>query len=130
MPIRVSCAVVVQAEKVLAVRRGSGMKRAGKWEFPGGKLEQGESAEQSLIREIREELHLEISLVRALEPVIHRYPEIEIELIPFLAKPIAGTLQLTEHDAFEWLEVAQLSQLDWAEADLPIVQQVMQLEHG
>lgn len=101
------------------------MKMAGKWEFPGGKLEPGESAEASLIREMQEELQLEIAILEPLIPVIHAYPTVEIELIPFLVKHIGGTLQLSEHDAFQWSSVEQLLQFDWAEADLPIVKQVM-----
>jgi 8-oxo-dGTP diphosphatase len=127
MPVRVSCAVLMQGNSVLAVRRGPNMKMAGKWEFPGGKLEQGESAESSLLREMQEELQLEIAILQPLLPVVHAYSDIEIELIPFLVKHIGGTLQLSEHDAFQWSSVEQLMQFDWAAADLPIVKQVMEL---
>ena len=127
MPVRVSCAVLMQGNRVLAVRRGPNMKMAGKWEFPGGKLEQGESAEVSLLREMQEELQLEIAILQPLHPVVHAYSDIEIELIPFLVKQIGGTLQLSEHDAFQWSSVEQLMEFDWAAADLPIVKQVMEL---
>jgi 8-oxo-dGTP diphosphatase len=103
------------------------MKMAGKWEFPGGKLEQGESAEASLLREMQEELQLEIAILQPLHPVVHAYPDIEIELIPFLVKQIGGSLQLSEHDAFQWSSVEQLMEFDWAAADLPIVKQVMEI---
>lgn len=96
-----------------------------KWEFPGGKIEQGEDAEACLVREIREELNMEIRVVSPLQPVEHQYPKKKIRLIPFICEKMGGEISLAEHVDFRWLPVDQLGELDWAEADIPIVKELL-----
>jgi 8-oxo-dGTP diphosphatase len=93
-----------------------------KWEFPGGKIEKGESPEECLIREIKEELNLDIEIIRTFQSNFHSYsPDKEIELMPYLCRFLGGNLILKEHKKVIWEEVDKLSLLDWAEADLPVL---------
>ena len=125
--IYVSCAVIIDSGKVLSVQRGAGRHLAGKWEFPGGKVGDGETPEDSVVREVREELDLEVEVVSALAPVVHAYPDKTVRLIPFLCRVTGGTLHLHEHQACRWLAPAELSNLDWCEADGPILEEVKKL---
>ena len=94
-----------------------------KWELPGGKIEENESAEECLKREIREELNIEIEVIESFESSIHQYgDEKKIELIPFLCCFIKGEIILKEHKKFCWKEVELLADMDWAAADIPIIQ--------
>jgi len=120
--INVTCAVIVsQANQVLVTQRSVTMKLPLKWEFPGGKIEPGETPEACLVREIKEELNLDINSGRILQPVIHHYPDFSINLIPFICEIIGGEIILSEHTQYLWLDPAELLSLDWAEADIPIV---------
>ena len=122
--IPVSCLILLHQGKVLAVQRSKSMDLPGLWEFPGGKVEPDESPAACLIREIWEELSIGIQICRPLTPVLHAYPTKTIQLIPFLANWESGTLQLTEHAQSQWLAPQDLLSLDWAPADLPIVQEL------
>jgi len=120
--IDVSCAIIKNKEgRVLVTQRSAIMILPLKWEFPGGKVEVNETAEESLIREIREELNIEIKITQVLRPYIHAYPNLTIRLMPFECMHQSGTIKLVEHANFLWLELAELESLDWAEADLPIL---------
>ena len=125
--VRVACAIIQKGDKILVTQRSETMKMPLKWEFPGGKLEIGESEEECIIREIKEELNIEIELVKKLKTSIHSYPEFEIELIPFLAIFKQGSINLKEHKQFMLLEKHELSSLDWADADLPIVKELKKI---
>ncbi|MCZ2394227.1 MAG: (deoxy)nucleoside triphosphate pyrophosphohydrolase [Chitinophagales bacterium] len=127
MRIIVTCAIIESNNKVLVVQRSGSMKLPLKWEFPGGKIENIETEEDCIKREIREELNLEIELVKKLTSSIFDYPEISIELIPFVAKQIGGQIKLNEHVDFKYLEKLELMNLDWAEADVPIVKEYLDL---
>lgn len=122
--IDVTCAVIFYDNKVLAVQRGTTQDLPGKWEFPGGKVEPSESEEECLVREIREELCLDIKLDRRLHSVEHVYDRHAIRLIPFTATILGGELLLTEHQAHRWLTPESLASIDWAPADWPIVYQL------
>jgi len=93
-----------------------------KWEFPGGKLKRGESPASCLRRELKEELEIAVSVLEELSPAIHRYPAFTVTLHPFRCAIESGTLTLHEHAAVLWLAPAQLLSLDWAEADLPVIE--------
>ncbi len=123
----VTCAIIAYDEKILAVQRSSSMSLPLKWEFPGGKIEYGESEEECVLREIKEELNLEIIVLKKLQPSTFDYPHISIKLIPFIAKQVAGTIRLNEHAAYKYLSKNELMSLDWAEADIPIVKELQQL---
>ena len=119
--IRVTCAIIRIRDKVLAVQRSASMSLPMKWEFPGGKIEEGESEEACIHREIREELNISISIEKKLGSTHHDYDELHIELIPFMAKYQSGEIRMSEHNAFRLLPLSELHTLDWAPADLPIV---------
>ena len=123
--IDVTCAVIVDNGSVLVTQRGSGMNRAGKWEFPGGKIKAGETPETCIIREIKEELNVDIYVISSLQPVIHSYLDITIRLIPYVAKISKGLIKLHEHSGYEWAEKEKLLFYDWAAADIPVAEQVM-----
>jgi 8-oxo-dGTP diphosphatase len=97
------------------------MSLAGKWEFPGGKLEPGESASSCIQREIFEELNINIRIKSGLQPVSHQYPAFQITLFPFVCAIRKGQIALREHQAMLWLSPEEFYSLDWAEADIPVL---------
>lgn len=120
--LRVTCAIILnQHQRVLVTQRNATMKLPLKWEFPGGKIEPGETEEACLIREIKEELLIDIQLQERLPSNLHHYETFSLELIPFTAIIISGTIQLKEHAQYVWSDRSQLSALDWAAADIPIL---------
>ena len=118
--LRVACAVIIQNNKVLAVQRGPEMKMAGKWEFPGGKLEPGETASQCIVREILEELAMNIQVEEEWPSTSHQYTDFQIELIPLRCESDQTSPILKEHQDFQWLDSESLFWVDWADADIPI----------
>jgi len=92
-----------------------------KWEFPGGKIRSSESPETCLLRELNEELGISVSVREALSPATHRYPAFTVTLHPFRCALESGPLTLYEHEAVLWLKPEELLSLDWAEADLPVI---------
>ncbi|AUS04885.1 (deoxy)nucleoside triphosphate pyrophosphohydrolase [Pseudotamlana carrageenivorans] len=125
--ISVTCAIIKFDDKTLAVQRSKAMKLPLKWEFAGGKIEAGETETDCIHREIFEELNIQIELLQRLTPVIHEYPGFKIKLIPFIAKFVSGELQLKEHTDFILADKEELPNLDWAEADLPILKEYLSL---
>ncbi len=124
--ISVTCAIIIKDKKVLVVQRSEAMKLPLKWEFPGGKIKSDESEEECIKREIIEEIGIEIELISRLTPSIHSYSTFQIELIPFLANYTKGNIKLTEHKKYLLLEKDELKELDWAEADIPILNEFLQ----
>lgn len=127
MPTIVTCAIIQSPRGILAVQRSASMSLPFTWEFPGGKIEPGETEEACLIREIREELNIDITLEQRLTPVEHHYDHISIILIPFLARYVGGTLKLHEHQAFRWLKKEEMGGMDWAAADVGVVETLMNI---
>ena len=119
----VACAIIEQGGKVLATQRSGSMSLPLKWEFPGGKIKDGETAPECLVRECREELGADIAVVQPLSPTTHQYPAFTVTLYPFRCRIVAGEIALHEHAALTWLLPAELHTLDWAEADLPVIDQ-------
>ena len=93
-----------------------------KWEFPGGKIDQGESPEDCLRREIAEEMNIHVLVGSSLPPSTHNYSAFSITLYPFICSIESGDIALAEHSAIAWLVPEQLHALDWAEADIPVVE--------
>lgn len=120
--IHVSCAIIERDGLVLAARRSAAMSMPLKWEFPGGKIDPGETPEQCLKRELLEELGVAISVGAALEPVTHDYPSFTVTLYPFVCGMEGDEITLHEHAAIAWLAPEALSSLEWAEADGPILE--------
>lgn len=114
--------------RLLACRRPSNTLMAGKWEFPGGKVEQGETLELALIRELREELGCEVHIQSPLDAVEHHYSSISIRLLPFLCSLKAGIPAAIEHSEIRWLTVLECLRLDWAEADIAILKELIAAE--
>ncbi len=126
--IEVTCAIIEYNSKVLVAQRSEKMALPLKWEFPGGKIENGETAEACLIREILEELHINIKITKQLNTNSHQYSETKtIKLIPFICELIDGEIKLTEHANFLWLSKSELSNLDWADADVPILNEYLNI---
>lgn len=121
--IPVVCAIIERDGLVLCALRSKHMSLPGKWEFPGGKLEANELPEEALIREINEELNIEIKIIEALPIAEHAYvPEKIIQLIPYRCVTVSDeTPTPTEHSELRWMKKDDLLQLDWAAADIPIV---------
>ena len=126
--INVTCAIILKDEKVLVAQRNEKMKLPFKWEFPGGKLEINENEIDCIKREIKEEININIEVLKRLSNNIHDYGTFKINLIPFLAHYLSGEIKLAEHKNYRLLEKSELLNLDWAEADLPIVEEFLKLE--
>jgi 8-oxo-dGTP diphosphatase len=119
--IHVTCAIIEKDGNVLSTQRSEAMSLPLKWEFPGGKINDGEQAEDCLKRELHEELGIVVTISRTLDPVIHQYPTFIITLYPFVCRITAGEINLHEHKAFTWLPPEKLHELDWADADIPVI---------
>ena len=111
----------------LAVQRGESSKEyiSKKWEFPGGKIEEGESREDALFRELSEELKIETTIGDLVMTVDHTYPDFRLIMHAFHCEILSGELTLTEHLDQKWLSRSELKDLDWAAADVPIVDKLI-----
>jgi 8-oxo-dGTP diphosphatase len=125
--IEVVAAIIVYENKILCVQRGENKLSyiSKKYEFPGGKMEPGESKSETIKREILEELHMVIEVKEEFLTVKHEYPDFILEMHSFICKCQNNTVTLTEHLDFKWLNISELSSLDWAAADIPIVDKLV-----
>jgi 8-oxo-dGTP diphosphatase len=126
----VVAAIIINGEHILCLQRKESKYSyvSHKYEFPGGKIENGESKEQALLREIKEELELDILIEKEFITVNHVYPDFSLTMHSFICTSEKNDFSLKEHVAFEWLKKDELSMLDWAAADIPIVDQLMHLK--
>jgi 8-oxo-dGTP diphosphatase len=127
----VSAAIIIDNKKILCVQRNKGKFDyiSYKYEFPGGKLEDGENEEQALKREILEELNLNIDVVEKFLLVTHEYLDFNLTMHSYLCKANTEHLYLKEHIDAKWLHKDELIELDWAAADLPIVSKLINTNH-
>lgn len=127
----VSAAIIVENKKILCVQRNKGKYDyiSYKYEFPGGKLEEGENEEDALKREISEELNLEIDVAEKFLVVTHQYLDFDLTMHSYLCKANTEKLVLKEHIDAKWLFKNELIELDWAAADLPIVSKLINTNH-
>ncbi len=121
--IRVVAAVIHQEKQVFATARGYGGFK-GLWEFPGGKIEVGESAQQALVREIKEELNLNIQVGELIDTVEYDYPTFHLSMDCFWATIISGKLMLKEAEAGKWLTKKTLDSVVWVPADILILDRI------
>ena len=120
--VLVTCALIFLDRKVLCAQRSDSMHLPGLWEFPGGKMEKDETPEECLVREIEEELAISIQVIGSLKPNEHSYsPRKVIRLLPFICVWQNGEINLLEHQGVKWLAKENLKSLEWAPADIPIV---------
>jgi 8-oxo-dGTP diphosphatase len=126
--ISVTCAVIRnEDDEVLVVQRGEATDHPFKWEFPGGKLADNETEEECIIREVTEELSMEIVICGRLPEVEHDYGRKQIRLIPFICDTLSELPFLSEHLAFRWLVAAELMTVDFSEADISVAKSYMEL---
>ena len=118
--IIVTAAVLEKDGRVLIARRKRGDRLADKWEFPGGKLEEGETPEACLRRELQEELGIDVVVGGFVGRSCHRYPHGEIELLAYRVIHLSGDFQLHDHEEIRWVPPADLASHDFSAADIPI----------
>ncbi|NME70655.1 8-oxo-dGTP diphosphatase MutT [Flammeovirga aprica] len=124
-PIQVVAAVIIDdQQRLLITQRPLHKSQGGLWEFPGGKVENSESNEEALVREIKEELSVTITVGEFIDSCQHDYGNIVIELIAYFSKVKEGSIQLNEHIDMQWISVEELEQYEWAPADVPIVDKI------
>lgn len=122
--IHVVGAVITDNDKILCAQRGAEKALPGLWEFPGGKIEQSESPQQALQREIQEEMHCEIEIGEQVEHTVYEYDFGIVHLTTFYCTLLKGEPVLTEHIAIKWLKSDELEQLEWAPADIPAIEKI------
>ena len=121
--IEVVAAVIVQNGSVLATQRGYG-DFEGWWEFPGGKVDEGETPEQAIVREIHEELNAAIAVESYLCTAEHDYPTFHLSMRCYVCKLVDDRFELLEHHAARWLDSSNLREVDWLPADIQVVQAI------
>lgn len=119
--IHVVGAVITRDGLVMCAQRGDDGNLPGLWEFPGGKIEQGESKQAALMREITEELGCTVEVGREVTTTTHEYEFGEVTLTTFYCRLVAGTPKLTEHASIKWLRPDELETIPWAPADIPAI---------
>ena len=121
--IRVVAAVIRKQDRIFATQRGYGEFKDG-WEFPGGKIEEGETPGEALVREIREELETEIVVGELIDTIEYDYPTFHLSMDCFWAEIVSGDLVLTEHAAAKWLTKDELDSVEWLPADVMLIDKV------
>jgi len=119
--IEVCCALIVKDYKLLAVQRGPESSHPWLWEFPGGKIQSGETPEQCIIREIEEELKVGIEIIQSMRTVDFDYGNKQIRLIPFVCRISSGEIRLTEHIDQQWFGFDAWEMIDWSGADHELI---------
>lgn len=127
--INVVAAVIFKDDKVFATQRGYGEFKDG-WEFPGGKVEPGESPEDALRREIREELEVDINVGDLIETIEYDYPAFHLSMKCFACTIAGGSPHLLEHEAAKWLTSMQLASVDWLPADVTLIPKIEKMLEG
>ena len=127
--INVVAAVIFKDDKVFATQRGYGEFKDG-WEFPGGKVESGESPEEALRREIREELEVDINVGDLIETIEYDYPAFHLSMKCFACTIAGGSPHLLEHEAAKWLTSKQWGSVDWLPADVTLIPKIEKMLEG
>lgn len=124
--VRVVAAVIRKDDKIFATQRGYGEFKDG-WEFPGGKIEDGESPEQALAREIKEELDTDINVGELIDTIEYDYPNFHLSMDCFWCEIVRGALELKEHEAARWLSKEKLYSVDWLPADVGLIERIKEV---
>jgi 8-oxo-dGTP diphosphatase len=119
--VMVTAAILEKEGRFIIAQRKSSDHLSGKWEFPGGKIEYGETPEECLARELKEEFNIDVTIGEFLGSNVHHYDHISIELMAYRASWIGGAITMNDHKAYRWVTVDQLSKFDFAPADIPFV---------
>ncbi len=122
--IHVAAAIMIENDRVFIAKRKDAGELALKWEFPGGKIEEGESGEAAVIREIREELGVDIEVEGHFVSVSHTYSTFSLTMEGYLARITKGVIFLSEHVDSGWVSSEELDAFDWAAADIPIMEKL------
>ena len=123
-PVKVTAAILEKDGRIIIAQRKSTDHLAGKWEFPGGKIETGESPEACLARELNEEFHIDVSIGEYLGSIVHHYDHISIELMAYRTFWDGGKINSTDHKDYKWATIDELEQYDFAPADQPFVEKL------
>lgn len=121
--IKVVAAVIRDGDRIFVTQRGYGDFKGG-WEFPGGKIEEGESSQEALVREIREELETEIAVGELIETIEYDYPTFHLSMDCFWAEIVSGEVVLKEHEAAKWLTKDTLDSVEWLPADVMLIRKI------
>ena len=124
--IQVVAAIIKKDERIFATQRGTGEFQGG-WEFPGGKIEPGETPQRALIREIMEELDVKIKVNELFEIVEYDYPNFHLTMHCFWCEVISGDLILKEHQDAKWLTKKELDSVEWLPADLGLIEKLKRM---
>ena len=124
--IRVVAAIIIDNGRVFATQRGYGEFKDG-WEFPGGKIDVGETPEEALVREIREELDTEIAVGDLVETVEYDYPTFHLSMRCYWCSVVSGELELKEHAAARWLSKEELFDVEWLPADIELIKKIQEI---
>jgi 8-oxo-dGTP diphosphatase len=125
--LHVACALIERDGLLLAAQRSAATSLPLKWEFPGGKIEAGESPEECLHRELQEEMAVSVVIGSALRSCTHHYPDFTVTLYPFVCQLVTAEIVLREHAAMRWLAPTEMLTLDWAAADLPVIKNYLSI---
>ena len=124
--VRVAAAVIIDKGRVFATQRGYGEYKDG-WEFPGGKIEPGETPEEAIVREIMEELDADIEPVKLIDTVEYDYPGFHLSMACYLCRLKSENIVLKEHEAERWLDKSSLYDVEWLPADLGLIEKIKTL---
>ena len=124
--IKVVAAIIIDEDKIFATQRGYGEFKDG-WEFPGGKIEEGETPKDAIIREIKEELNIKISVQEKIDTVEYDYPKFHLSMDCFICYIDEGELILKEHKAAKWLNKEELYSVDCLPADKEVIEKIKEI---
>jgi len=122
--IKVTAAIIIENEKVFIAKRKPPGRMPGMWEFPGGKIEDGETPEYCLMRELREELEIDVVIDDHIGTNLHRYDFYTVELMAYRANIVAGEIKLNDHADMAWVSADEIESFEFAPADLPFVEMI------
>ena len=127
--VKVLCGVIWSANKVFIARRKVEKSQGGNWEFPGGKINENEKPDLALIRELKEELGMEVTIKNYFGNKVHQYENISIDLVAYTCEFVSASYQLIDHDEYCFVNPTELTNYKMAPADIFIVEQILNNEH-